>query len=129
MSLCERDTPGPSPSPSPGPAPAPPRCVGGYGQCGGKAYKGPHCCVAGYQCEPGNPSDPSFLQCKPKRPNPPPPPRKCVAAYGQCGGKHYHGASCCVKGYMCAPGNPSDPSFLQCVPARRIDRITAVDAA
>ena len=118
MSLCKKESPAPSPGPSPGPSPAPPKCVAAYAQCGGRDYKGPHCCVGGFECVRGNPSDPSFLQCKPKRPThpPPPPPLRCAHAYAQCGGRGYKGPHCCVGGFDCVSGNPSDPSFLQCKP-------------
>lgn len=56
-------SPSPSPSPpSPSPPPSPGTCSDAYGQCGGKNWSGPTCCVGSCTCEA---SSVYYSQCIP----------------------------------------------------------------
>lgn len=55
------DAPPPGPAPSP-PSPSPSHCAPAYGQCGGKTWTGPTCCVDGCACDR---SSEWYQQCKP----------------------------------------------------------------
>lgn len=64
-----------------------------WGQCGGKHWAGPTCCIPGTTCTKVT-SD--YSQCKPSLPE------KCVKFQGQCGGVNWTGpTNCCVQSEYC----------------------------
>jgi hypothetical protein len=115
--------PTPTPPPPP-PQPPTPTPSGGtphlYGQCGGKNWTGATSCPKGSICHV---QDPYYSQCIPQSPSgppppPPPPPHPppsggCAPKWGQCGGKVWTGATCCVKGTSC---KVQGDYYSQCIP-------------
>jgi len=90
--------------------------AGMYEQCGGKGYKGPTECVAGWECIK---SDKYYSQCRPK---PDDKDKNTAGNYAQCGGLNFKGCEedcdivmSCQEGWHCQPQD-GNPYYSQCLP-------------
>ncbi|KAF3149592.1 hypothetical protein TWF594_010698 [Orbilia oligospora] len=101
-----------------------------YAQCGGLLWTGATTCVTGYwcskssdyysQCIPGtDPNSSSTTSTSTSSTSAAPTPR--AAAYAQCGGATWTGATTCVDGYWCSK---SSDYYSQCVPGTDPNALT-----
>jgi len=100
-------------------------CAIAWGKCGGVAWDGATCCIAGYSCQF---QSEWYSQCVPEGsapvvpvapvapaptvPAPNPANGGCSPLWGQCGGEGWAGPLCCEAGAICDPMNQW---YHQCV--------------
>jgi len=97
-------------------------CSSAWEQCGGLHWTGATCCSDGQNCTAHNMY---YSQCVPRAtasvptpaptavPAKPEPSGRCPAAWEQCGGAAWSGATCCAGGHECTVRNPW---YSQCTP-------------